>query len=56
MSLRCDCGYVAEGDDDAALVRAARAHARDVHKIELTSELVLAAAEDEKKEDRSRAG
>ena len=54
MSLRCDCGYVADGDDQDALVRAARAHARDVHKIELTSELVLAAADDEKKEDRTR--
>jgi hypothetical protein len=42
--LRCDCGFVARGDDDAALVAAARAHALDVHAMDLPAPLVLDAA------------
>ena len=52
MSLKCDCGFVADGRDEDAIVLAARAHAREVHKIELTNDLVLAAAEEERKEGR----
>lgn len=43
--IKCDCGYVARGRTDEELVSAARAHARDVHGMELTAEQVLAMAE-----------
>jgi hypothetical protein len=42
--LECDCGYVAHGDDDDDLVAAVQAHARRVHGMELSSELVLTLA------------
>jgi predicted small metal-binding protein len=43
--IRCDCGYVVRGSSDDDLVSAARAHAQQVHGMELTAEQVLAMAE-----------
>lgn len=42
-SLRCDCEYLADGTSLADLVRVARAHARDVHEIDLDEHQILAA-------------
>ncbi len=42
-SLRCDCDYLADADTEAGLVAVARAHARDVHEIDLDDDQVLAA-------------
>lgn len=44
MTLECDCGYVASGESRKALVEAAQAHARAVHRIELEAETILAIA------------
>lgn len=43
-TVRCYCGYSAEGDDDE-LVEAVQGHVRDVHRLEYTREEVLAIAE-----------
>jgi predicted small metal-binding protein len=43
--IRCDCGYVALGDNDDQLVSMAQQHAREVHAMDLTAEQVLAMAE-----------
>ncbi len=43
--IRCDCGYVARGDNDHELVRVAQLHARDAHGIELSPDQALAMAE-----------
>jgi predicted small metal-binding protein len=40
-TLDCECGYVATGTDDAALVADAQRHARTVHGMEMTTELLL---------------
>lgn len=40
----CECGVVLRGVDDDDLVAKAQAHARDVHKMEITREQVLAMA------------
>ena len=40
----CECGVVLRGKDDDDLVRLAQQHARDVHKMEITREQVLAMA------------
>lgn len=42
--IRCDCGFEASEDGEAALVRRAQDHARDAHGMELPAELVLALA------------
>jgi predicted small metal-binding protein len=42
--VRCYCGFVAEGDEEA-LVRDVQAHVRDVHHTEYTRDEVLAIAE-----------
>jgi predicted small metal-binding protein len=42
-NLRCDCDYLADADTEAGLVAVARAHARDVHEIDLDDDQVLAA-------------
>lgn len=42
-SLRCDCDYLAEAESEAELVDTARAHAHDVHQIELDAVQILAA-------------
>ncbi len=44
MEIPCECGYVARGADDDELVAAAQDHARTVHRMELTAEVVLAVA------------
>lgn len=43
-TVRCYCGYAADGDDDE-LVTAAQTHVHDVHRMEYTREEVLAVAE-----------
>jgi predicted small metal-binding protein len=40
----CDCGYVAHGGDEAALVADARRHAREEHGLELSAEQILRSA------------
>ncbi len=40
----CECGVVIRGVDDDDLVMNARNHAREVHKMEITREQVLAMA------------
>ena len=44
MEIPCECGYVARGADDAELATDAQVHAHDVHRVELTAELVVAIA------------
>ena len=43
--INCDCGFVVRGDSDDELVRAAQAHASEVHSMQITAEQVLAMAE-----------
>ncbi len=43
MEITCECGYVARGSFDE-LAADAQAHARTVHRVELTAELVIALA------------
>ena len=43
--IKCDCGFVVRGNSDEELVQAAKAHARDVHEMDLDAEQVLAMAE-----------
>ena len=45
--IKCDCGFVVRGDGDDELVRAAQAHAKDVHAMDITAEQALAMAEPE---------
>ena len=40
----CECGVVIRGKDDDDLVQQAQRHARDVHKMEITRDQVLAMA------------
>lgn len=42
--LKCDCGYVAQGENDGELVAAAQAHARKSHGMELPAHLILSRA------------
>ncbi|HEX6492010.1 MAG TPA: DUF1059 domain-containing protein [Candidatus Dormibacteraeota bacterium] len=43
-AIGCECGYVARGADEAALVADARRHARTEHGLELTAEQILRSA------------
>lgn len=43
--IKCDCGFVVRGESDDELVQAGRAHAKEVHSMDLTPEQVLAMAE-----------
>lgn len=43
----CECGVVINGRDDEELVRQAQRHAREVHRMEITREQVLAMARPE---------
>ena len=43
-AIRCECGYVARGEDEAALVADARRHAREEHGLELPADLILRSA------------
>ena len=43
--IKCDCGSTIRGDNDDELVKAAQAHALDVHQMELTAEQALSMAE-----------
>lgn len=43
-AVGCECGYVARGGDETALVADARRHARDEHRLELTAEQILRGA------------
>ena len=38
--IRCDCGFEATGDSDDELVTQTQAHAREVHDVEVASELL----------------
>ena len=40
----CECGVVIKGRDDDELVAEAQRHAREIHRIEITREQVLAMA------------
>jgi predicted small metal-binding protein len=40
----CECGVVIKGKDDEDLVVQAQRHAREVHRMEITREQVLAMA------------
>jgi predicted small metal-binding protein len=40
----CECGVVIKGRNDDELVERAQTHARDVHRMEITREQVLAMA------------
>lgn len=53
--LKCDCGYVAQGDDDGELVATAQAHARRSHGMELPAHLILARARNARGRSASRA-
>ncbi len=44
MEIVCECGYVARGADEDELVGVTQGHARDVHRVDLTAELVVALA------------
>ncbi|MBI2171115.1 MAG: DUF1059 domain-containing protein [Chloroflexi bacterium] len=43
----CECGVVIKGRDDGDLVRQAQRHAREVHRMQITREQVLAMARQE---------
>ncbi|MDP9349518.1 MAG: DUF1059 domain-containing protein [Gemmatimonadota bacterium] len=43
--VSCDCGKIIREPSDDQLVRAVQEHAREVHRMELTREQVLAMAE-----------
>lgn len=43
--IRCDCGFEATGDGEAELVSRAQAHARSVHGMDVSAELVMGLAE-----------
>ena len=43
----CECGVVLKGKDDDEIVRLAQRHAREVHRIQITREQVLAMARPE---------
>lgn len=43
--VSCDCGKIIREQDDDRLVAAVREHARDVHRMDLTREQILAMAE-----------
>ena len=45
--MKCDCGFVIRGRSDDEVVKAAQAHAKDVHSMELTAEQILSMAEPE---------
>ena len=42
--IPCDCGFVVRGDTDDTLVENAKAHAKEVHALDLTDEQALALA------------
>lgn len=46
-AFTCQCGVVLRGETDDELVANAQRHAREVHKMELTREQVLAMARTE---------
>ena len=43
--VSCDCGKVIQEQGDDQLVRAVQQHAREVHRMDMTREQVLAMAE-----------
>jgi hypothetical protein len=45
MRLECECGYVANGKSDEALVVVARTHAWQVHHTDLAADIILAIAD-----------
>jgi len=43
--IKCDCGFTVRGENDDELVKNAKAHALDVHQMDLTAEQALSMAE-----------
>ena len=43
--IKCDCGFVVRGGNDEELVTAAKAHAVEIHQMEITAEQALSMAE-----------
>jgi predicted small metal-binding protein len=43
--IKCDCGFVVEGENDDQLVANAQKHAKDVHGMDITAEQALSMAE-----------
>lgn len=43
--IKCDCGFIVRGENDDELVKRAKTHALDVHKMEITAEQALSMAE-----------
>ena len=52
--IRCDCGFEATGEGDDELISRAQAHARDVHHMDMPTELVLGLAKATSPDDRKR--
>ena len=50
--IRCDCGFEATDDGDDELVSRAQAHARGVHGVDVSAELVLGLAESKAKPEK----
>ncbi|HEU5008436.1 MAG TPA: DUF1059 domain-containing protein [Jatrophihabitantaceae bacterium] len=44
IELRCECGFLATGTDEATFVSAAQQHARSTHQIEVPAATLLARA------------
>lgn len=51
--IQCPCGYSIREEDDVALVRAAQAHAKSVHDIEMSEAEALAMAKPEQDQRRT---
>jgi len=44
-AIKCDCGFVVEGDNDDELVANGTKHAKEVHGMDITREQLLSMAE-----------
>jgi len=42
--IDCECGFTVRGADDDELVKAAQAHAREVHRMDISREQALSLA------------
>jgi predicted small metal-binding protein len=43
--VSCDCGAVVRASNDEALIAQVQQHAKEVHKMDMTKEQILAMAE-----------
>lgn len=55
-SIACDCGVSFQTDSETELVARAQHHAREVHRMELTREQILAMAQPVAVEKGKRGG